>query len=461
MTMNVGEEIEVNFSADPGKIENIQWNSFYGYEGGYKFEYLPFYKNGSIGGLKIKAVKPGIGYAFIFGNVVGSEEDSPVIYPNQTKAVVVRVLGDEVKETPSATIKLTADAATVEKGEKINISAQIDNAPEGAEIETVQFWNARNANRPTEVLMFEKTSDMARTMTGMAMGKDEVVAFAVVKLPDGSKEQIVSDVMEIEVTDSSPDPAPEDTRFATYVSINPTQHLLQVGDEGRLKIELGEVHANTARILKVKWSSNDQGVVTVGKEETKYTAENTVTAVGIGSTSVRMQVTFATAAGTFVKEADINLTVEAVPSVPKLTIASQVREITRSAIAEYEHEGIGYTQEDENKMAVEFLSENFTLEAEESTVQFFDYSIDGWEDNSFNIPGLKNVNLKNNNYGFVIQDSMQSGTVQIPIRFLVKREGVSSKDIYDATINATFTKTNDNKWEVVCEVTDIQANRPQ
>ena len=174
-----------------------------------------------------------------------------------------------------------------------------------------------------------------------------------------------------------------------------------------------------------------------------------------------MQVTFATAAGTFVKEADINLTVEAVPSVPKLTIASQVREITGSAIAEYEHEGIGYTQEDENKMAVEFLSENFTLEAEESTVQFFDYSIDGWEDNSFNIPGLKNVNLKNNNYGFVIQDSMQSGTVQIPIRFLVKREGVSSKDIYDATINATFTKTNDNKWEVVCEVTDIQANRPQ
>ncbi len=83
------------------------------------------------------------------------------------------------------------------------------------------------------------------------------------------------------------------------------------------------------------------------------------------------------------------------------------------------------------------------------------------EDNSFNIPGLKNVNLKNNNYGFVIQDSMQSGTVQIPIRFLVKREGVSSKDIYDATINAIFTKTNDNKWEVVCEVTDIQANRPQ
>lgn len=458
LTLNVGEEKEVKITANPGKIENEQWNILYWHECSGNIECLPFYTKEGLGGLKIKALKPGISYAFIFGNVVGSEEDSPVIYPNQTKAVVVRVLGDEVKETPSAAIKLTADAATVEKGEKINISAQIDNAPEGSEIESVEFWKAHNVNRPTEVLEFEKTSNMAGTMTGMAMGKDEVVAFAVVKLPDGSKEYIVSDVLEIEVTDSSPDPAPEDTRFESYVSINPAEQLLQVGDEGRLMIKFGEVHANTARILKVKWSSDDQGVVTVGKEETKYTAENTVTAVGIGNTTVRMEVTFATAAGTFVRNAGINLTVEAAPPVPKLTIAPHVREITGSAIEEYEHEGKGYTQEDENKMAVEFLKENFTMEAEGSTAEFADYSINGW-DNGLNIPGLKNVYLKNYNYGFVIQDSMQAGTVQIPITFWVKREGVSSKDSYTATVNVTFTKTSDNKWEAKCEVTDIQAKR--
>ncbi len=175
------------------------------------------------------------------------------------------------------------------------------------------------------------------SIKGEAKGNDELAAFAIVELPDGTKEEIVSNVVPLEVTDSAPDPSPEETEIRLITSVSS----LQVDQRCLINAQM-DVHANSARILKVKWTSSDPQVIRMNKEEMDG-AYGTLIGEAIGKATINAEITIVTSSQTFTKEASLEFDVK---HDFELKIAPSVHVVTGSAI-----EADGWDEQDRGKTA--------------------------------------------------------------------------------------------------------------
>ena len=138
---------------------------------------------------------------------MGNEEDSPIILRNQGKVIRIHVTEDGA--APVSEIKLTTDSASIEKGDSVHASLQL-NAPEGAKLTRVEFLDTSNVGGVMSVDLDGRTLEETTascSITGTAAGNDELAALATVELADGTEEKIASNVVPLEVTDSTPDPS--------------------------------------------------------------------------------------------------------------------------------------------------------------------------------------------------------------------------------------------------------------
>lgn len=450
LTMKTGEEREVYFSVDPkegGKLVNVS----YGLITGYIADCTGICKEGEEEpqGIKITARTAGVGVIYVSADVIGNEKDSPILLPKQGKVIILRITEDGVEDAPVSEIKLTTESASIEKGSSMRASVQL-NAPEGAKLTIVHFLDTVNLGGAILRDDFSyKKEDTAASydIIGAAKGNDELVVSAEVELPDGTKEKIVSNVVKIEVTDSSPDPSVEETR----IRLSTTVSSLQVDQMCEISARLWEVYANSARILKVKWTSSDPQVIRVFKEEMDG-AYGTLVGVALGKATIKAEMTIVTSSQTFTKEASIEFEVK--PDF-EMKIAPSVCVVTGDAI-----QTDGWDSSDSGKTAFKLLkdkdsvtlTQNDTYNTDDHIV-FDSFTVNTQE----TIEGLKIVTLKGDaGYGFVIQDeNITDQTFQIPISVKTRTDLTSKVGNYTAVVTVTVKKEG-GELNATYEVGDVQ-----
>lgn len=174
--------------------------------------------------------------------------------------------------------------------------------------------------------------------------------------------------MEIEVTDSSPDPEPDQTSiYLQMSSIN-----LRAEEESWITAYFwNREHIGKARISRIKWSSSDPSIVKIAKDETTGD-RGKVTGVAVGEATVTAEATIVTASRTFTKETSLTVKVEGEPAMPELTIAPSVHIVTQSAIdnvdGSWQYDGIG-------KVAFVFSPDKSSATSADN-ITFYTFSID-------------------------------------------------------------------------------------
>lgn len=452
ITMKEGEVQELYFSADPkeaGRLININYSFF----NGRRTDSTYIYKDGEKEpiGIKITAKYAGIGGIYLSADVIGNEENSPVILPRQSKVTIIRITKDGAEDAPVSEIKLTTESASVEKGDSVHASVQL-NAPEGAKLTNVRFIETANV---CGVLLIDDDSVEETTagcrITGDAKGNDELVALAIVELPDGTKEEIVSNVVQLKVTDSSPDPSAEETEVSLHASVSS----LQADERCRIVAEMG-VHANSARILKVRWTSSDPQVIRVNQEEVDG-AYGALIGESLGKATINAEVTIVTSSQTFTKTASLELDVK--PDFA-LKITPSVHVVTGSAI-----EADGWAEQDRGKAAFELFNDRNKVLLTPSNLYG---SADNMDFDSFivntqeQIDGLRIVELPDGaGYGFVIQDeNITNQTFQIPVGVITKTYITQKVSNYTTVVTVTVEKDADGELSAIYEVGDVQRADP-
>ena len=458
LTMKVGEEQTIHVSADPkesGWLEFVEMNSHGINDNGViSLDWIWSKDTSEIEGGTIKAIKPGFACINVVADVVGNDKESPIIFPKQSKIVVVRVI-EGTEEAPAASFTLTADAKSIEKGEKVNLTAKLEGATFDEYGTSPNFYYVRTVDRGS--VLEEDTTFPERTdttvkgyLTGSQKGKGEVMAWAPVKYADGTSGVVVSNVIEIEVTDSSPQPSPEETR----ISGSGYNESIQVGGTKRFRIYLGvnDAHSYSARIVKVNWTSANPEIAKVMKEEVTRRGETQVTGVAAGETTLKGVATIATASGTFTKELSIPVTVEEALPLPEVKIETSVHIVTQGAISDSN----GYQQEDVDKPAFEILEENMTVTSADNSVKYFGFNHSPDCLAGVSLEGIHSVRLGVDGYGFVIEDpAIESGTFQVPIIVLMKQDGKDYPERYGVTVKVVVSKNN-GAWTATCEVTNVR-----
>lgn len=449
-TMKTGEEQEIYFSADPKESGQL-----------YAFGTTRFARNTNVTyiyekehdpvpiGLKITARFAGTEVIYMRADIMGNEEDSPIILRNQGKVIRIQVTEDGA--APVSEIKLTTDSASIEKGDSVHASLQL-NAPEGAKLTRVEFLDTHNVGGVMSVdldaLSVEETTASC-SITGTAAGNDELAALATVELADGTEEKIASNVVPLEVTDSTPDPSAEETE----VSLN-TVSALPVDERAFISAEL-DVHAYSARIMKTKWTSSDPQIIHVTSNEVNRDYIS-ITGVALGKATITAEITIVTSSQIFTKKASTEVEVQ--PDF-ELKYHSSVDVVTGSAI-----QADGWEEQDRGKPAFKFINDidhvRFTLCYGMREQLIFDSCTINTQEQ---IDGLRIVELADGTgYGFVIQDAnITNQTFQIPIR-VKTHVSMSIDDIkyYTAVLTVNVAIWADGTLRADCKAEDIQRADP-
>ncbi len=448
-TMKKGEEQEIYFSADPkgsGQLYSFS-TTRYGKNTNVTFIYEKEHDSAPIG-LKITARYAGTEVIHMRADIMGNEEDSPIILRNQGKVIRIHVTEDGA--APVSEIKLTTDSASIEKGDSVHASLQL-NAPEGAKLTRVEFLDTSNVGGVMSVDLDGRTLEETTascSITGTAAGNDELAALATVELADGTEEKIASNVVPLEVTDSTPDPSAEETK----VSVSTGYPGLPVGEWAFISAELN-VHAYSARIMKTKWTSSDPNIIHVYSDEVNRDYIS-ITGVALGKATITAEITIVTSSQIFTKKASSEIEVK--PDF-ELTFVSSVDVVTGSAI-----QADGWEEQDRGKPAFKFITDidhvSFTpcYGLREGLV-FDSCTVNTQEQ----IDGLRVVELADGTgYGFVIQDAdIMNRTFQIPIR--VKTSVSMDKfKYYTAVLTVYMAEWTNGTFLAQCKAEDIQRADP-
>ncbi|KAI4449468.1 hypothetical protein C823_003997 [Eubacterium plexicaudatum ASF492] len=447
-TMKKGEEQEIYFSADPkeaGRLCDFNTVTF-GRNTNVTYIYEKEDDPAPIG-IKITARYAGTEVIHMRADIMGNEEDSPIILRNQGKVIRIQVTEDGA--APVSEIKLTTDSASIEKGDSVHASLQL-NAPEGAKLTRVEFLDTHNLGGVMSVDLDGRTLEETTAscnITGTAAGNDELAALATVELADGTEEKIASNVVPLEVTDSTPDPSAEETT----VELN-TVPGLPVDEWAFISAEL-DVHAYSARIMKTKWTSSDPNIIHVYSDEVNRDYIS-ITGVALGKATITAEITIVTSSQIFTKKASSE--VEVKPDF-ELTLVSSVDVVTGSAI-----QADGWEEQDRGKPAFKFITDldhvSFTpcYGLREGLV-FDSCTINTQEQ----IDGLRVVELANGTgYGFVIQDAdIMNRTFRIPIRV---KTYVSMNEFkyYTADLTVYMAEWTNGTFLAQCKAEDIQRADP-
>ncbi len=448
-TMKKGEEQEIYFSADPkgsGQLYSFS-TTRYGKNTNVTFIYEKEHDSAPIG-LKITARYAGTEVIHMRADIMGNEEDSPIILRNQGKVIRIHVTEDGA--APVSEIKLTTDSASIEKGDSVHASLQL-NAPEGAKLTRVEFLDTSNVGGVMSVDLDGRTLEETTascSITGTAAGNDELAALATVELADGTEEKIASNVVPLEVTDSTPDPSAEETK----VSVSTGYPGLPVGEWAFISAELN-VHAYSARIMNTKWTSSDPNIIHVYSDEVNRDYIS-ITGVALGKATITAEITIVTSSQIFTKKASSEIEVK--PDF-ELTFVSSVDVVTGSAI-----QADGWEEQDRGKPAFKFITDidhvSFTpcYGLREGLV-FDSCTVNTQEQ----IDGLRVVELADGTgYGFVIQDAdIMNRTFQIPIR--VKTSVSMDKfKYYTAVLTVYMAEWTNGTFLAQCKAEDIQRADP-
>lgn len=448
-TMKKGEEQEIYFSADPkGSGQLCSFNTaYFGRNTNVTYIYEKEDDPAPIG-IKITARYAGTEVIHMRADIMGNEEDSPIILRNQGKVIRIQVTEDGA--APVSEIKLTTDSASIEKGDSVHASLQL-NAPEGAKLTRVEFLDTHNLGGVMSVDLDGRTLEETTAscnITGTAAGNDELAALATVELADGTEEKIASNVVPLEVTDSTPDPSAEETK----VSVSTGYPGLPVGEWAFISAELN-VHAYSARIVKTKWTSSDPNIIHVYSDEVNRDYIS-ITGVAIGKATITAEITIVTSSQIFTKKASTE--VEVKPDF-ELTFVSSVDVVTGSAI-----QADGWEEQDRGKPAFKFITDidhvSFTPCSGLRQELVFDSCTVNTQEQ---IDGLRVVELANGTgYGFVIQDAdIMNRTFRIPIRV---KTSVSMDEFkyYTAVLTVYMTEWTNGTLLAQCKAEDIQRADP-
>lgn len=447
-TMKKGEEQEIYFSADPkGSGQLCSFNTVeFGRNTNVTYIYEKEHDSAPIG-LKITARYAGTEVIHMRADIMGNEEDSPIILRNQGKVIRIQVTEDGA--APVSEIKLTTDSASIEKGDSVHASLQL-NAPEGAKLTRVEFLDTSNVGGVMSVDLDGRTLEETTAscnITGTAAGNDELAALATVELADGTEEKIASNVVPLEVTDSTPDPSAEETK----VELN-TVSGLPVDEWAFISAEL-EVHAYSARIMKTKWTSSDPNIIHVYSDEVNRDYIS-ITGVALGKATITAEITIVTSSQIFTKKASSEIEVK--PDF-ELTFVSSVDVVTGSAI-----QADGWEEQDRGKPAFKFITDidhiSFTpCYGLRQDLVFDSCTVNTQEQ----IDGLRVVELADGTgYGFVIQDAdIMNRTFRIPIRV---KTSVSMDEFkyYTAVLTVYMTEWTNGTFLAQCKAEDIQRADP-
>ena len=449
-TMKKGEEQEIYFSADPkesGQLYDFGTNRFgrntnvtYIYE--KKGDPAPI-------GIKITARFAGTEVIHMRADIIGNEKDSPVILRNQAKVIRIHVTEDG--SAPVSEIKLTTDSASIKKGDSVHASLQL-NAPEGAKLTYVEFLDTHNVGGVMSVDLDGRTLEETTagcSITGMAAGNDELAALATVELPDGTEEKIASNVVPLEVTDSTPDPSAEETTVELR-----TVSGLPVDEWAFISAQLG-VHAYSARIVKTKWTSSDPKIIHVYSDEVNRDYIS-ITGVALGKATISAEITIVTSSQIFTKKASSEVEVQ--PDF-EIKFLSSVDVVTGSAI-----QADGWEEQDRGKLAFKLINDRGELHFTpcyglKEQLIFDSCTINTQEQ----IDGLRIVELADGTgYGFVIQDAdITNPTFQIPIRVKTYVSlSVDEYKYYNAVLTVNVAEWADRKLYADCKAEDIQRADP-
>ena len=448
-TMKKGEEQEIYLSVDPK-------------EGGQLYDYSTISRTNNTNhtyiyekehdpapiGLKITASSAGAEILYMSADIIGNEKDSPIILRNQGKIIRIQVTEDGAM--PVSEIKLTTDSTSIEKGDSVHASLQL-NAPEGAKLTRVEFLATHNLGGviclDMDSYSVEETSASC-SITGAAAGNDELAALATVELPDGTEENIASNVVQLEFTDSTPDPSAEETEVhLSAVSALPVDGSVFASAEL-------DVHAYSARVIKTKWTSSDPQIIRTDGDEVnrKYIA---ITGVALGKATITVEITIVTSSQIFTKKASAEVEVQ--PDF-ELKFRSSVDVVTGSAI-----QAAGWEEQDRGKPAFKFINDIDKVFFEPSyglhELTFKSCTVNTQEQ----IDGLRIVELANGQgYGFVIQDAnITNQTFQIPIRVETYMDtDMGNIKNYTAVVTVTVEKKTNGTLRIDCKAGDIQRADP-
>ncbi len=448
-TMKKGEEQEIYFSADPkesGRLCDFDTARF-GRNTNVTFIYEKEDDPAPIG-IKITARFAGTEVIHMHANIIGNEKDSPVILRNQAKVIRIHVTEDG--SAPVSEIKLTTDSSSIKKGDSVHASLQL-NAPEGSKLTYVEFLDTHNMGGVMSVDLDGRTLEETTagcSITGTAAGNDELAALATVELPDGTEENIASNVVQLEVTDSTPDPSAEETEVhLSAVSALPVDGWVFASAEL-------DVHAYSARVIKTKWTSSDPQIIRTDGDEVnrKYIA---ITGVALGKATITVEITIVTSSQIFTKKASAEVEVQ--PDF-ELKFRSSVDVVTGSAI-----QAAGWEEQDRGKPAFKFINDIdkvfFAPSYGLHELTFKSCTVNTQEQ----IDGLRIVELANGQgYGFVIQDAnITNQTFQIPIRVETYMDmDMGNIKNYTAVVTVTVEKKTNGTLRIDCKAGDIQRADP-
>ncbi len=393
LTMKKGEEQEIYFSVDPKEAGQLYDFGTIPWEGNTNPTYIYEKEHDPAPiGLKIRANDTGTEIIYMHANIIGNEQDSPIILRNQGK--ITRIWITEDGSAPVSEIKLTTDSVSIEKGDSVHASLQL-NAPEGAKLTRVEFLDTHNVGGVMYVDLDNRTLEETTAscnITGTAAGNDELAALATVELPDGTEEKIASNVVPLEVTDSTPDPSAEETE----VHLN-TVSALPVDEWSFISAEL-DVHAYSARVVKTKWTSSDPQIIHISSDEVNRDYHS-ITGVALGKATITAEITIVTSSQIFTKKASREVEVQ--PDF-ELKFFSSVDVVTGSAI-----QADGWDEQDRGKLAFKFINsiDNVRFTACYGLKQelFFNSCTINTQEQ---IDGLRIAELADGTgYGFVIQDA--------------------------------------------------------
>ncbi len=127
-------------------------------------------------GIKITARYAGTGVIYTSADVISNEKDSPIVLPKQSKVTLIRITEDGAEDAPVSEIKLTTESTSIEKGDSVRASVQL-NAPEGAKLTNVQFLETANVGGVLLRNGYSLEETVAScSIKGEAKGNDELAA---------------------------------------------------------------------------------------------------------------------------------------------------------------------------------------------------------------------------------------------------------------------------------------------
>lgn len=409
-TMKLGQEDTLCVSTNPkgaGRLENILW------DGGHDTVTItPSFDWETRDTLKLKANAVGITYITVSADVYGTEKNSALLLPNQSKTIVVTVTEDGNAPESAAKIKLTPMAASIDVGETTAVTAEIE-SPQDATIYVTEWRYSSAALDPVDSgLPWEFQ------VRGRAKGKGTVTAIVTVNLADGTQTKVAQTV-EIEVTDKN---APDPEGVSPYYWLNAQSVTpIEVGKKCHLSLQYDSSRYYGLKITKVEWTLSDESILRIDE---KRLSEIDFTSLKAGECTLTADITFTTGPKTFTKQVSEKILVR---NLPKIACSASVT--SGAALNSLE------------------LKANFTATADGANVpiQSFERSSVG-----LNAPQWpSNVELREDT--FVLTDATVLNYDNLPITIhLESGENITAK------LKITITKDSSGAYSAVMECTDIE-----